>query len=69
MLDYKYQLVGPWELGAYTHGKDKRGDHVLAIFGDISLVCMQALNEFDSKISGIDWRQKLESQVRSCVRA
>ena len=36
--------------------------------GALKYITAKALNEFDSKISGIDWRQKLESQ-RAAVLA
>ena len=29
----------------------------------VQLLTIKALNEFDSKISGVDWRQKLDAQV------
>jgi translation initiation factor 3 subunit D len=37
-------------------------DSIAEIKGEETLMIVKALNEFDSKITGVDWRQKLDNQ-------
>lgn len=59
-VGYKYRR---WEIDGETALMVRCELHALVDYKGEELTCtVKALNEFDSKVSGMDWRQKIETQ-------
>lgn len=68
VLEFLTLACGFWSLEQETTLVARCELHSVAeVKGQEVLLTVNSLNEFDSKITGVDWRQKIENQ-RGAVR-